>query len=171
MDNPIMLINTGKLKSPLIPAAATLYLLAALAGIPGIILLASPEYQAFLMQDLASSGITDASSLLSFQIINSVVTLLACLGPVLLSTGLLISLRGKSVQGIGLLSTAAQWLFYGVNASGYVAAVIFVFRFFRFLFIFGSDAQGVVLPDPELPQLLYGQRCQHCLYPRHRKTG
>lgn len=144
MDNPIMLINTGKLKSPLIPAAATLYLLAALAGIPGIILLASPEYRAFLMQDLASSGITDASSLLSFQIINSVVTLLACLGPVLLSAGLLISLRGKSVQGIGLLSTAAQWLFYGVNASGCVAAVIFVFRFFRFLFIFGSDARGLV---------------------------
>jgi hypothetical protein len=144
MEKPVIMIPPSRLKSPLIPAAAVLYLLAALAGLPGVVLLANPEYRAFLMQDLASSGITDASSLNSFQLINSVVTLLACFGPALISAGLLISLRGKPVQGIGLLSTAAQWLFYGVNASGCVAAVIFVFRFFRFLFIFGSDAQGLV---------------------------
>jgi hypothetical protein len=144
MEKPVIMIPPSRLKSPLIPAAAVLYLLAALAGLPGVVLLANPEYRAFLMQDLASSGITDASSLNSFQLINSVVTLLACFGPALISAGLLISLRGKPVQGIGLLSTAAQWLIYGVNASGCVAAVVFVFRFFRYLFIFGSDARRLV---------------------------
>lgn len=144
MEKPVILIPTGRLKSPLIPAAALLYFLAALIGIACVILLANPEYRAFLMQDLASVGITDASSLHSFQLINSVITLLACFGPGLMSAGLLISLRGKPVQGTGLLSTAAQWLIYGVNASGCLAVVIFVFRFFRFLIVVGSDARGLV---------------------------
>ena len=191
MEKPVIMIPPSRLKSPLIPAAAVLYLLAALAGLPGMVLLANPEYRSFLMQDLASSGITDASSLNSFQLINSVVTLLACFGPALISAGLLISLRSKPVQGIGLLSTAAQWLIYGVNASGCVAAVVFVFRFFRYLFIFGSDARGLVavysmilcealmghsgsfsvLPDSEILKLLHRQLHQHRLYPRHRKAG
>ena len=145
MEKPVIMIPPSRLKSPLIPAAAVLYLLAALAGLPGVVLLVNPEYRAFLMQDLASSGITDASSLNSFQLINSIVTLLACFGPALISAGLLISLRGKPVQGIGLLSTAAQWLIYGVNASA-VLPLWFLYFGFSGIYSFSVPMPGDWLP-------------------------
>lgn len=132
------------LKSPLIPAAAALYFLATLAGLPGIFLLFNREYTLFLLEDLIAGGISDASSLRSWQMINGAVSILACLGPAFMAASLLIARRGKPVRGLGILSTAAQWLLYGVYASAGLCLVIFVFRFFRFLILNASHPGGIV---------------------------
>lgn len=144
MERPVILIPAGSLKSPLIPAATALYLFAAISGLPGIFLLVSPEYRAFLLQDLMSGGIIDPSSLRSFQLINGAVTVLACIGPAIMTTGLLISRRGRPVRGLGLLSGAAQWLLYGVTVSGILCGFIFIFRFFRVLLTAGYNPGDVM---------------------------
>lgn len=144
MEHAAIRIDTQKLKSPIIPAAAVLYLLAALAGIPGIVLLFNREYAQFLAEDLIAGGISDASSLRSWQMINGAVSILACFGPSLMAAGLLVTQRGKPTRGLGILSTAAQWLLYGVYTSGGLCLAIFIFRFIRSLIINGSHPSGIV---------------------------
>lgn len=144
MERSAFMIRTEKLKSPLVPAAIVLYILAALVGIPGVLLLFNREYTLFLLEDLIAGGISDASSIRSWRVINSAVSLLACFGPALMAAGLLIARKGRPVRGLGLLSTAAQWLLWGVYASGGLCLVIFIFRFFRFLIISSSHPSGIV---------------------------
>lgn len=144
MEKPATLIDIQKLKSPLIPAAVVLYILATLAGIPGIFLLFNQEYARFLAGDLIAGGISDASSIRSWQMINAAISILTCFGPALMAIGLIITRKGKPVLGLGILSTAAQWLLYGVYASGGLCLAVFVFRFIRFLIINISHPSGIV---------------------------
>lgn len=144
MEKPATRIDSNKLKSPLISASSFLYILAAVAGIPGVMLLFNRDYALLLVQDLIAGGISDASSIRSWQMINAAISILACFGPGLMAAGLLITRNGKAVRGLGILSTATQWLLYAVYASGGVCLAIFVFRFIRFLIVNGSHLGGIV---------------------------
>lgn len=126
-------------------ASTVFYALAAITGIPGVVLLLSPDYTAFLLQDLATGGITDPSSLHSWRIIQGAVSLLACIGPAILAGSLSFTLRGKPVRGLGFLSGAAQITLYGVTISGGLAVPVFLFRFVRFLIVSSRTPDGLML--------------------------
>lgn len=125
--------------------AVIAYALASLLGIPGVILLFSPEYATFLLEDLAAGGITDPSSLRTWRIINVGVSLIACIGPAVLAAGLTLTLRGKPVRGLGIISGTAQVLLYGTSVGGILALILFVYRFVFFLIGAVQSANGVVL--------------------------
>lgn len=126
-------ISTDAFRSPLPAAAAGCYGLAFFLGIPGCVLLFDPDYALFLLEDLVASGIGDPSSLRTWQVINTGVTLLTCFGPCIVALGLFLVLRGKAVKGLGLLGNAAQGLYWTVNISGVLTLGLFLFKFFRYI--------------------------------------
>ena len=120
-------------RSSLVNAAAAAYALAFLFGTVGVALLFSPEYSRLLRADLLASGIGDASSLGTWQAINSAISVLTCFGPGLMATALLLTLKGQFVKGLGLLGNGLHVLYWIVNGGGILAAGMFLFRFVRYV--------------------------------------
>lgn len=138
-------ISPDALRSPLASAATGCYVLAFFLGIPGFVLLFDPEYARFLLHDLMASGIADASSLRTWQVINSGLTLLTCFGPGLMAAALLVTLKGKIVKGLGFLGNAFHVCYWALNIGGIFAAGLFVFRFFRFVAYAVTKPNAVML--------------------------
>lgn len=130
-SNPV--ISSDRFRSPLPAAATGCYALAFFLGIPGFLLLFDPEYARFLLVDLVASGIADASSLRTWQFINSAITVFTCLCPGLLAAALLLTLKGRTVKGLGFLGNALHILYWGWNIGGGLAATAFIFRFVRYI--------------------------------------
>lgn len=145
MEQQPVFLPPGTLRSPFLYAAAILYGFAGLLGIPGVILLFSESYAQFLLQDLISGGITDPSSLLSWRIINSAVTGLACCGPCIMTAGFLQMHRGKPLRGVNFLGTCAHICLWGVNISGAAALCILIFRLIRYIIVCIQSAKGLML--------------------------
>ena len=104
----------------------------------------SPEYRLLLIRDLVDSGIQDTSSLFTWQWINSCITVLICVLPTIMAAGMFLCRRGRQIRGIGILTTAAQWLLWIMYALGCGAVLLFLFRFVRFLILNAASPQGVV---------------------------
>lgn len=117
-------------RSRLIPGATILYTLAALFGIPGIILLFSESYAALWLQEMILGGIT--SGLAAWQLIHTAVVVFSFLCPAIMATGLWLTICKRTVPGMRLLSTMAQWLLYGVNATGILALIYLIYRIVRY---------------------------------------
>lgn len=145
MDKPPVPVPAETFHSPMIPAATIFYVLSAVLGVPGVVLIFDSDYSTLLLQDLITSGISDASSLQSWQSINTAVTLLACFGPCVMSAGMLFTLWGKPVQGLAFLSTSAQWLLWGINASGIAAFIILIFRLVRYTLLCLGHSNGMMM--------------------------
>ena len=133
MAGSIVYVKPDTLRSRLAGPALVLYALAAILGIPGIVLFFSPDYTQVLLQNMARSGITNPASQQSWMLVNRTVTTLSCLCPAVMAAGLLITRKFSPVRGIGLLSAAAQGLLWFVSISGGMACLVFVFRFLRYI--------------------------------------
>lgn len=145
MDQAPIFILPDRLRSRCIPAAAALYALAALLGLPGVILCFNPDYTEYLIRDLMVSGITNASSLRTWRFVGAGVTALACFGPCMMTAGLFTALRKRPARGANFLANAAQWLLYGVTAAGIGAACLFIYRLIRYIIESASQPNGVML--------------------------
>lgn len=145
MQNQTVSVTPGMFRSALIPVAAVLCALAALLGLPGVVLLFSPDYADFLVRDMVAGGISSAQVLQTWQIINSAVTLIGCVCPGVMAVGLLITLGGKPARGMGMLSNAAQWLRYGVTGAGVIVLCVFVFKFVRYVIVCLGANEGLYL--------------------------
>lgn len=122
-------------RSPLVPAAAVLYSLATLLGIVGVVLLFDRDFARLLTEDLVLSGFTDASSVQTWTVINTGITLVCFLCPCVTAACLWAAIAGNRLRGILTLSRATQWLLYGVNGGGILTAVIFVVRFVLYIIV------------------------------------
>ena len=120
-------------RSSLVPIAAVFYTLAALLGIPGIVLLFDSSYALLLAEDLVLSGFTDPSAIQTWSIIGNGITLACFLCSASVAVCLWIILTGKQIRGILALSTAAQWMVYAITACGICTAVIFIIRFIAYI--------------------------------------
>ena len=138
-------ISADSFRSPLPAAAAGCYALAFFLGIPGCALLFDPEYARFLLVDPVASGIADASSLRTWQFVNSVVTVFTCLSPGFLAAALLLALRGRIVKGLGFLGNCLHILYWTLNIGGGLAAAVFVFRFVRYVAFAVTKPNAVML--------------------------
>lgn len=145
MEQQPAFVPSGTLRSPFLSAAAILYGFAGLLGIPGVVLLFSESYAQFLLQDLISGGITDPSSLLSWRIINTAVTILSCCGPCIMTAGFLQMHRGRPVRGVNFLGTCAHICLWGVNISGAAALCILIFRLIRYTVSCTQSPNGLML--------------------------
>ena len=135
-------------RSCLIPVAAFFCALAALLGIPGIVLLFDKSYALLLAEDLVLSGFTDPSAIRTWGIVNNGITVVNFLCPCAFSVCLWVTVhKTQRIRGILALSTVAQWMLYAVNIGGICAAIIFPIRFVMHILS--------ILPHPNVLYLLF----------------
>lgn len=144
MEDSFIRIDPRSLQSRLTIPCIIFYALAALCGAVGIGLMFSGKYTQVLLQDMALSGITNPASQQTWMGVNRAVTLLSCLCPAIMATGLLLSRGNHPLRGMGLLSRAAQGMLWFVRISGGCACIVFVYRFFRYIAIYLSHPSGLM---------------------------
>ena len=129
--------------SRLIPAAAALYALGGILGIPVLFLLFDPEYAGLLRNELLLSGIS--SGLAAWQLIHAAVMAAACVCPLLVASGLCLTIAGRQVPGMSLLSRTSQGLLWAVNGSSVLVLLYLIYRVGAYtLFCFTRD-EGLYL--------------------------
>ena len=144
MEERHAILPENALHSPLVPASAAAYTLAAIPGFFCLILLFDPGYHAVLMQDLVDSGIANPGSLTAWKRIGNLITLVACICPGFLAAGLFTYLR-RPLRGARFLGQTAQWLLYGVTAGGTFCAAVFVIRAVRYILASITQRNAVML--------------------------
>lgn len=147
LERAPVLIDRERFRSPLATAAALALTISALAGFVGVLLLFDPAYAGLLRSQLISSGIMAPSALNTWYVINTSITVLCFLCPAVTAFSLWIALRDKPAQAMNLLSTAAQWLLWGVYGSAALVLALFLYRLISYIVM--------VLPMNEAAYLLY----------------
>lgn len=138
-------IDTAVFRSALIPAVAVFAVLAALLGIFGVVLLFNPEFSRYLLADMVAGGITSSDALSTWTTINTAITILSFLCPVILSVGLIMIQKGCHVQGTGVLYTAAQWMVRILDVVGLLVLGILIWRVCRYLLSCLRINEGIYL--------------------------
>lgn len=133
----------GLFRSRLIPCSAIFYTIAALCGIPGVLLLFSPAYTQFWYQEMLLSGIS--SGLAAWRLIHIAVTVFSFLCPMVMAVGLWLAMGKKTIPGMRLISTMGQWLLYGVNSTGMLALLYLIYRVVRFVAYCTTRNEGLYL--------------------------
>ena len=133
MNQSAVAVPKDLYRSQLPKWAAGAFSAAAILGLPGVILLFSREYQDFLIQDLYLGGVVEASAANTWHLIESLITIVHFLCCAALASGLILALTSKFHRGIHLLSTAAQWLLYGLYGGGILALCVLAFRLIRYI--------------------------------------
>lgn len=133
MTNDTIPVDLKIFRSRLTPAAAILYALAAVCGLGGAVLLLDPGSRAALTEDLVLSGILERSAISSWQLIHTVIGLLAFLCPAVMALGMGLTLRGNVHRGMPLLHHLAKALHWGVLGSGAITLGALIFRLVRYI--------------------------------------
>lgn len=130
-------------RSPLIPAAACVYTLAALCGIPGIALFFDSGATALWYREMLSSGIT--SGLAAWRLIFMAVNIFACVCPAVMAAGLWLNIQKRYMPGMKLLSSLPQWLLHGTTVTGAIALAYLIFRAVRYIAYCATKNEGLYL--------------------------
>lgn len=134
----------GLCRPRLLSAVLICCALAAVSGVLPVLALADPEYRQFLVQKLITSGIASGSALITWSVINGVISLLCVICPGLLAWGLAAVLGGNPAKGFGFLSTAAAWGLRAVNGTGILLAGTYLFRAARYVIVNLDSPQGMM---------------------------
>lgn len=133
LDNQYIDVDVRIFRSGWMPVAAVFTVLAAILGLPGVILLFSPEYAAYQAEELLNSGIASADARMTWQVINTATTVLGLVCPSILAVAVVLSLRGRVDQGMSFLCVSAQGMVYVLNGAGVVLLAILIFRALRYI--------------------------------------
>lgn len=145
MDNQYITVDTGIFRSKWMPVAAIFTVIAAVLGLPGFVLLFSPEYMAYQAEELVKSGIASADARLTWQIINSAITVISFVCASIFAVGLTLSVRGNPGKGMGLLYWASQAMVYVINGTGIVLLAVLAYRVIRYVAACALQDTGVYL--------------------------
>lgn len=128
MEKKTVFAPEGAFRTRLLPGAMVFAALAAVCGVFPVLALTDPAYRQILIQKLLTSGIASRSALVTWSVINGVISLLCVICPGLLAAGLWLAYRGKPVRGFGFLSSVGTWGVRIVNGAGLVLAALYVGR-------------------------------------------
>ena len=120
-------------RSPLIPIAAVLSILGALCGIASVGLLFVPGSVDTLVEDIYLSGITDRSAVNTWRFIHIALTALCFVWAAVMSGCLVAMVCKRTGQGLLALSTAGEWSYYALNATGVVLLGYLAYRLVRYV--------------------------------------
>ena len=101
------------------------------------------EYRDYLMEDMIAGGITAGQVLQNYLLIHGIILASVVICSAALFVCLLLVLRGKPARSLSAISTGAQWLLWGVNGAGILAAVLYVYRFVRYAVLCMSVRNGL----------------------------
>lgn len=145
MEKSPIRISPGQFKHSLAPAAAFFYTLSALLATAGVALLFDGEYAALLIQDRIDGGIQLRSSLDSWHLIDTAITILCFLCPAAMAAGLWTVLRGRITAGMKWVTSLFQgllWTLYGTSAA---ALAYYVFKMLSCILVYLRYNEGVYL--------------------------
>ncbi len=120
-------------RSPLISIAAALSILGALCGLISVGLLFVPGSVDTLVKDIYLSGITDRSAIQTWRFLHIALTALCFVWATVMSGCLAAVVCKRPGQGLLALSTAGEWSYYALNATGVVLLVYLVYRLVRYV--------------------------------------
>ena len=143
MEDKKIRISVEVLGSPLIGIIAGFCALAAVLGIPGTVMIFDQDYRAYLMKDMIAGGITSTQVLQNYTLIHGAFLGICVLCSAALFICLLMVLLGRGAKGLSMISTGAQWLLWGVNGGGIILAVLYVYRFVRYVILCLSIREGL----------------------------
>ena len=145
MEKNTIFAPEGAFRTRLLPGAMIFALLAMVCGIPPLTALVDPEYRQVLIRKLLTSGIGSRSAVITWSVINGLISLLCAVCPGLLAAGLWMARRGKTARGFGFLSSVGTWGVRIVKGTGIVLATLYVTR--AGLYIMGSlrHPQGMMM--------------------------
>ena len=121
-------VEKGTFRSRLIPVAAALFALSALCGLVAVGSLFHPDSIPAIIRDMELGQIYDPRAQQTWLVIYIAVTVVNCLGALVLSSGIGQVMMGRHHQGMDLMYKYAKWMLVAVNGSGIAAAVYFVIR-------------------------------------------
>ncbi len=129
MDKEKVRIDLKQLRSPLIHAAMCLCTLAALLALPGVCMLFTPEYRAFLQQDFLVGGIMSMEAIRTYMLMQDALLLMSPVLTAMMAVCLGMCLFGKRVRGMSILATIAEWMVRMLNVVGILVIGLFGIRF------------------------------------------
>ena len=136
MNQQIVSIEKGTFKSPLVPIAAFLLAAAAICGALAVATLFDLASIPAILHDMELSQIYDTTAQQTWLVIYIAVTVVNCIGTLVLSLGMFLVLLGRDYQGTNLLYYSAKWALVGVNVSGAAVLPYFIFRAVRYVTIY-----------------------------------
>lgn len=120
-------------------------LLGLVCGLFPVLALGEEGYRRILLQKLLTSGIASRSAMITWSIINGVISVLCVICPGLLAMGLTASLRGEPARGFGFLSAVGTWGVRIVKGTGIALAALYVCRMVLYIIDSLQNPQGMML--------------------------
>ena len=131
-------------RSPLLPVAAVLLAAAAVSGVVAVAWLFHPGSIPAIDRDLVLSQIYDPGARQTWLAIYIAATVINCLGTLVLSVGMAMTLLGRHYRGMNLLFYSAQYVRKAVTVFGAVAAAYYVFRVVAYVILCSQINEGMM---------------------------
>ena len=144
MNQQSVSVEKGTFHSRLIPVAAAIFALSALCGILAVASFFHPESIPAIIRDMELGKIYDPSAQRTWLVIYIAVTVVNCVGTLVLSSGIIQALMGRHHQGMDLMYRFAKWMLVAVNISGAAALVYFILRAGRYVILCASVNGGLI---------------------------
>lgn len=152
MKQPTIHIDSTTFRSRLVPAAAVLYAISALLGLPGCVFLLSSDYRALLSHELFLRGYVEPNVIGSWMWIYGALSVISCVCAAIMAIGLCLVLSKQMLKGFSLLGSAAHYLLYAARGAGVLGVAFYAFRMISSIISYLSNEQGMVYV---LPMLLF----------------
>lgn len=136
MNQQIVSVEKETFRSPLVPIVTVLFAAAAVCGVLAIGSLLHPASIPAILHDMELGQIYDRSAQQTWLVIYIAVTVVNCIGTLLLSLGMFLVLLGRDYQGTNLLYHSARWALVGVNVSGAAVVPYVIYRAVRYIVIY-----------------------------------
>ena len=133
MNQQTVSVEKGTFRSPSLPVTVFLFAVAAICGALSAASLFHPASIPAIIRDMELSQIYDSGAQQTWLVLYIVVTVVNCLGTLVLSLGIFGVLRGQHYKGMDLIYNSAKWALMAVNIIGVVAVPCFVFKAIRYI--------------------------------------
>ena len=145
MERKMVVVPENAFQPRLLKWVWSFCVLGLMCGVFPVMALADPEYRQILIQKLLTSGIASRSAMITWSIINGLISLLCVICPGLLAAGLTDALRGKAARGFGFLSAVGTWGVRIVKGTGIALAALYGGRMLLHILDSVKTPQGVML--------------------------
>lgn len=126
-----------------IPVATACLLLAALFGIPGVVMQFHPDYIAYWQTRLA--GIQDGDARLTWRIIHTGSSVLALVCPAVFAAGFVQILWGRAGRGFSVLTWTGQIMGYCLVGVAILIQISVVFHVIRYVVLWITEDTGMYM--------------------------
>ncbi|MBQ7358630.1 MAG: hypothetical protein IJW63_00885 [Lachnospiraceae bacterium] len=135
MNQQPISVEKSTFESKLIPISTVSFAIAAIFGVLAVGYLFHPSSISAIIKDLIVAEIYDLSAQQTWLFIYIALTVVNCLGTLLLSVGFVLLLMKRYKMGMDLMFHSAKWALTFVNISGAITLAYFIFRSIRYIFV------------------------------------